>query len=384
MPPLRILQVCSSLAWGGTEMHLPILAAKLMERGHAVHAVCHPKGVILKEAGARHIPACPLPLGAYFDPVATGRFVRLLRREQPDILHLHLSRDLWQTVPAARIAGCGRVILTKHIGSYVRKRDPLHTWLYRHVARIIAVSDVLNKNVRDTCPVTPDRVTTIHHALDLRKYDPAGYDARTVRDALGVPPGACLVGTVGRLSPGKGYEDFLKTARGVLDRLPDGAAHFLVVGAASYGEEGYAAAIRALARDLGLTDRVLFTGFREDVPALLSAMDLFIFPSRAEGLGATLIEAMAMGVACVSTNSDGTQDIIAHEKTGLAVRPGDVEALVEATVRLIRDRMLRDRLASAGQRHVRQHFDLNVMADKIEQVYLEALGIRSGECRVRS
>ncbi len=358
MAPTRILQVCSSLAWGGTEMHVPILSEKLLDRGHDVRLVLHPKGTVVREARERDIPAETIRIGGYFDPASTCALQRCIRRFLPRVIHLHLSRDLWQTVPAALLAKFdGPIVLTKHVGSYVTKRDPLHRWLYRRVSRVITVSETLNRNVRETCPIPPDRVVTVHPALDLARFDPARYDRKHTRRSLDIPADAILVGTVGRVSPGKGYEEFLQAARMLLDRHPDQPLRFVVVGSASYGEEAYHEEIVQYARELNLGETVLFTGFRRDIPALLNAMDVFIFPSRAEGFGATVIEAMAMGVACISTRSDGTLDTVSEGDTGLVFQGGDVEGLVRSVETLLTDEPMRERIAENGFRQVRARFN---------------------------
>ena len=374
MAPARILQVCSSLAWGGTEMHVPILSGKLRARGHDVRLVLHPKGSIAGESRESGFPTETIPIGGYVNPVSTCALGRCIRRFRPHVLHLHLSRDLWQTVPAARLAGYdGPVVLTKHVGSYVTKTDPLHRWLYRRVSRVITVSETLNRNVRETCPIDPDRVVTVHPALDLERFDPTGYDQMETRKSLGFPSGAVVVGTVGRISPGKGYEEFLQAARLLRDRHPDMPLRFLVAGEASYGEEAYHDGIVHYARELNLAETVLFAGFRRDIPALLNAMDVFIFPSRAEGFGATVIEAMAMGVACVSTRSDGTLDTVEDGVTGLVFQGGDAEGLARSVESLLTDEQLRARIAENGCRQARERFNLDAMTDRVEALYAESI-----------
>ena len=374
MAPARILQVCSSLAWGGTEMHVPILSGKLRARGHDVRLVLHPKGSIAGESRESGLPTETIPIGGYVNPVSTCALGRCIRRFRPHVLHLHLSRDLWQTVPAARLAGYdGPVVLTKHVGSYVTKTDPLHRWLYRRVSRVITVSETLNRNVRETCPIDPERVVTVHPALDLERFDPTGYDQMETRKSLGFPSGAVVVGTVGRVSPGKGYEEFLQAARELRDRHPDMPLRFLVAGEASYGEEAYHDGIVHYARELDLAETVLFAGFRRDIPALLNAMDVFIFPSRAEGFGATVIEAMAMGVACVSTRSDGTLDTVEDGVTGLVFQGGDAEGLARSVESLLTDEQLRARIAENGCRQARERFNLDAMTDRVEALYAESI-----------
>lgn len=372
--PTRILQVCSSLAWGGTEMHVPILSGKLRDRGHDVLLALHPKGAIVREARALDIPIETIPVGGYVNPASTCALKRCIRRFRPRVIHLHLSRDLWQTVPAARLAGFGGpILLTKHVGSYVTKKDPVHRWLYRRVSRIITVSETLNRNVRETCPIPPDRVVTVHPALDLERFDPVRYDREDTRRSLDIVPEAIVVGTVGRVSPGKGYEEFLRAARMLRDRHPDKLLRFVVVGSASYGEEAYHDGIVRYARELDLAETVLFTGFRRDIPALLNAMDVFIFPSRAEGFGATVIEAMAMGVACVSTRSDGTLDTVVEGETGLVFQGGDAEGLARSVESLLTDERLRGRIAENGYRQARERFNLDAMADRVEALYAASM-----------
>ena len=308
------------------------------------------------------------------NPVSTCALGRCIRRFRPHVLHLHLSRDLWQTVPAARLAGYdGPVVLTKHVGSYVTKTDPLHRWLYRRVSRVITVSETLNRNVRETCPVDPNRVVTVHPALDLERFDSTGYDRVETRKSLGFPIDAVVVGTVGRVSPGKGYEEFLQAARLLRDRHPNMPLRFLVAGEASYGEEAYHDGIVHYARELDLAETVLFAGFRRDIPALLNAMDVFIFPSRAEGFGATVIEAMAMGVACVSTRSDGTLDTVEDGVTGLVFQGGDAEGLARSVESLLTDGRLRARIAENGCRQARERFNLDAMTDRVEALYAESI-----------
>ena len=374
MAPARILQVCSSLAWGGTEMHVPILAGKLRDRGHDVRLVLHPDGTIAGEARERGFTVETVPIGGYVNPLSTSALRRCIRRFRPLVLHLHLSRDLWQTVPAARLAGFGGpILLTKHVGSYVTKKDPLHRWLYRRVSRVITVSETLNSNVRETCPVPPDRVVTVHPALDLERFDPTRYDREDTRGSLGIASEALLAGTVGRISPGKGYEEFLQAARLLRDRHREMPLRFVVVGEASYGEEAYHESIVRHARELGLGESVLFTGFRRDIPALLNAMDVFIFPSRAEGFGATVIEAMAMGVACVSTRSDGTLDTVEDGETGLVFQAGDADGLARSVESLLKDALLRARIAETGRVRARARFNLDAMTDRVEALYAASM-----------
>lgn len=368
---LRILQVNSSRSWGGMEMHLPLLCRGLGERGHQVFVVCHPEGRIFQELQKGSVPVFPLLMWGYINPVSVWRLAGLIHRKRIDIVHAHYSKDLWHLIPATRLSGKVPVILTKHLGSYILKRDPFHRWIYAHTAKIIANSEVIRHNVIRTCGVHPHRVTTVHYGLDLGRFDPTKIDRGEARRTLGVGDQTRLVGMVARFSPGKGHEDFLLAAKEVSRKLRNSL--FLVVGEASLGEEEYERKIKDMALKLELGKRVIFAGFRQDIPQVMRALDLFVFPSHAEAFGLALIEAMAMETPVISTNCDGVLDIVEDGITGLQIPPGEPEKLAQAIIHLLDDEPKRRTLAQAGRKRIEERFSWEVMMNKIEAIYQEVL-----------
>jgi glycosyltransferase involved in cell wall biosynthesis len=297
-----------------------------------------------------------------------------------DLAHAQHSGDLGTLVPAARL-GARRVpvVLSKRVGSYIAKRDPWHGWLYARVARVLAVSEVIRRNVSDTTPVPPGRVRTLHDAIDLGRFVPGSADRRAVRVSLGLGQDEVGIGFVGRFSPGKGHEELLKAAAALKPRHP--RARFVVVGEASRGEEAYEASVRALAHQLGLEDTVTFTGFRRDVPAVMEAFDVFAFPSHAEAFGVVAIEAMAMARPVVATGSDGILDIVVDGETGLLFPRADAGALAGALARLIEDPALRERLGRAGRARVERDFERERQTERLEGHYREVLAAPAGAAR---
>jgi glycosyltransferase involved in cell wall biosynthesis len=246
------------------------------------------------------------------------------------------------------------VVLIKHVGTMRAKRDPVHRWLYRNVAQVWAISRVIRDNLIATHPLPAAKVEIVYHGLDLAKFRVPGEVRKRVRREFGFADDALVVGIVGRLEPGKGHVEFLRMAGQVARQVPQSA--FLVVGSPTRGEEFRAEPIFRLAQELNLGSRLVFAGFRQDIPAVLSAMDVFAFPSRAEAFGLVLIEAMAAGVPVVSTASDGVLDIVVDGESGLLVPPQDVAALERAVLRLLASPELRSRLGMAGRRRVEQLF----------------------------
>jgi glycosyltransferase involved in cell wall biosynthesis len=301
------------------------------------------------------------------------RLARALSRFRVDIVHSHHSKDLATLVPSLHLLRRRiPLVLSKRMGSAVRKTDPFHRFTYARVDRVLAISSVIRQNVVETTPMDPGKVLLLFDAVDTARFEPSRvHDREGSRRDLGVAPDEMLIGTVGRFSPGKGHEELLEAARILMTR----GLRFklLVAGEASYGERDYEQRIRALAQTLGLERIVRFSGFRRDVPEVMSALDLFVFPSHAEAFGLVLIEAMAMERPVVSTNCDGVLDIVVDGVTGLTVPPKDPVALAAAIERMLADGALRERSGKAGRQRVLELFDQEKQIDRLESLYAELM-----------
>jgi glycosyltransferase involved in cell wall biosynthesis len=316
-----------------------------------------------------------LRVSGYFHPGALLAIARFLRLERVDVIHCQHSKDIATIVPAALLSRrAAPILLSKRVGSYIMKRDPLHRFTYAHVDRVLAISEVIRRNVIATTPAPPERVVTLHDAVDLERFDPLKADRAGVRAEFGATGETILVGFMGRFSPGKGHEEFLDAAALLAPR--HSAMRFLVVGEASRGEEAYAATIRDRAARLGLEGVVRFVGFRTDVPDVLAACDLFAFPSHAEAFGVVLIEAMAMELPVVSTNCDGVLDIVVDGDTGIFVPPKDAAALAAGIGLLGSDPALRASMGRAGRRRVELLFDQRSQTDAFLRHYRELIAAR--------
>jgi glycosyltransferase involved in cell wall biosynthesis len=364
----HVLQTCSSRSWGGLEIQTLEVSTLLLRRGVRVTLAAPPGSRLASAALAAAVPFFPIGGEGYVHPAAVLRLSRFLRAERVDLLHAQHSRDLATIVPAMLLSGSRRpIVLSKRMGSYIRKKDLLHRFTHRYVSRVLSVSEVIRRNVLETLPVPPERVETLHDAIDTARFDPKRVDGSGVRKEFGFSQEEIVVGFVGRFSPGKGHEEFLRAAALLRTRHPE--LRLLVVGEPSHGEEEYAAEIRALAAGLGLDPIVRFAGFRTDIPALMAAFDCFAFPSHAESFGVVLIEAMAMEAGIVSTNCDGILDIMVNGETGLMVPPGDAEALARGLERLIAEPEFRRAMGTGARRRVLQLFDQERQIDRLQLIY---------------
>lgn len=344
------------------------MSTSLAARGHRMTLASLPDSRLLRAAAERGIRTLPLAMSGYVHPLLTFRLSRAIRDQGVNIVHAQHSRDIATVVPAMLLSGIRPpVVLSKRVGSLLTKRDPFHRLTYGHVSRVLAVSSVIRKNVIETTPVPPERVTVLHDAVDTKRFNPSTVDAGAFRRSLGISDDTLVVGCLGRFSPGKGHEELLQAAAVVRDTCP--GVQFVVVGEASFGEEAYAKSVRDLAARLRLEEMVLFTGFRSDVPEVMASFDIFAFPSHAEAFGMALIEAMAMQKPVVASSSDGVLDIVQQEVSGVLVPPKNPLALALAITRLIDNPDLRVRLGQAARARVVEHFDQGRQIDSLEATY---------------
>lgn len=365
---LNVLFSCGSRSWGGLEIITLQTALKLAERGAEVNMLCLPGSKLEEQAVNSGIHTIPISGKKSTVLSSILKLKKLLKNSDVDIIHTHLSHDLWILSPALRYSRSKtKLFLTKHMESGVEKKDMLHRYLYKKVNAIFAISSFIKQNVISTCPVAPDIVYLIPDGIDLGKFDAAKIDKNAVRGSLGIPPGKLLIGMAGRMTPGKGHEEFLESAAILNSGYPE-KLHFCIIGGASLGEDDYEADIRRLADKLKIGN-ITFTGQTDEPARLIGGLDILSFPSHNESFGLVLIEAMALNVPAAASGKSGVLDIITDNETGLLFEPRNAQSQSEALARLIESSELRRKLASAARKNVEEKFDLEVITSKLLEFY---------------
>ena len=207
-------------------------------------------------------------------------------------------------------------------------------------------------------------VETLYQGLDRAAIAALGA-SDGVRDEFGIPDDAPLVGMVANFKPHKGHAELMRAVVKVRRAIPE--VRFMLVGVGPLE-----AGVRADAERLGVEDAVIFTGFRDDVPRILGALDVFTLASTYEGLSIALIEAMALGKAVVVTKAGGHAEVVSDRQDGLLVPTEDVPALADGLIAVLEDGELRDRLGIAARRRA-EDFDIRRTVRRTEQVYEELL-----------
>ena len=361
--PLSLAHVTGETGFSGGEVQVFLLLEGLRKRGHTSVLLCPEGSRSGEQAARRGIEVRAIPTGNGWSLRGIFRVRRELRACRPDLVHLHTGRANWLGGLAAWSLGLP-ALTTRRMDRPV-KRDVRTRFMYsRVVRRAVAISDAVRARlIEGGVPAAMIRV--IPSAVDPEaRFPQLGRTATRAQAALASDAALLLV--VAALYPRKGVDVLLDALAKLAD---DGLRPALWIA----GDGPARGALEKQSRELGLDHQVRFLGERGDVADLLAACDVFILPSRSEGLGVAALEAMAAGRAVVAARVGGLAEAVIDERTGLLVPPGDPSALAGALARLLRDPALRARLADAGPARVDANFRADRLVAAYEDLYFELL-----------
>lgn len=371
----RVLHVVRP-ARGGMKKHLEILFRGLNCEKYHLYLAAPPDDEIITslEPFARKI--FPVPIAEGWDPIRDWQIVRtlcsLIKSERIDLVHTHGLRAGVLGRLAALFAGHRAAVATFHnlldakTSFFVFIRF-LQAFLNRFAtSHIITVSKALQEEVQKYTWTPPEKITVIYNGIDQQVFSNRGTLPLLTPLSFGLPRNLPVVGAVARLEPRKGIK-YLIEAVPLVDKYY-GPAYFFIVGDGPERES-----LEELAKKMNLTERVVFTGFRSDIPRLLSLFDLAVIPSVQEGLSIFCLEALASGLAVVATSVGGLREIIRDGETGVLVPPADPAALARAVGELLKNREFAALLARQGRELVARNFSHTQMIKKTEQIYEKVL-----------
>jgi glycosyltransferase involved in cell wall biosynthesis len=372
---IRVVEVLASGTNGGAQEHLYGLLSRIDRDRYDVSVVALSAG-----SGTRKIARLGVPV-LVIEEKDDDRAVDVLAAQViancPDVVHSHMYRAEIVGTRAALLAGerLGRrpyIVSTVHSSRVRTSEDRAAVRaLTPSMDRLVAVSQsIVRKISHERGGLAP--VSLIYNGVDLDRYDHQE-PCCTLREEYGMEPNSQIVGVVARLEPEKGHPTLLEAWPAVLRRCPD--ANLLIV-----GEGSQRAALERQANDLRIGHRVVFTGRRDDIPAVTAALDVAVLPSYREAQGLSILEAMALTRPVVASNVGGIPEMIQDGVTGLLVPPHDPDALAVAIGRLLGDHPLADMLARAGHDLVHDRFCIQLMVRAIEALYDEgARSVRGGD-----
>ncbi|MDO8546004.1 MAG: glycosyltransferase family 4 protein [Nitrospirales bacterium] len=357
------------------------LAQHLRKQGHQVVLACSDDP---GEAGQSFVETLRrmgfevlvLPLkrtiAPWSDLRATVELYRHLRRRRFDVVHTQTAKAGMVGRIAAFLARVPVIVYTAHAFPFHEYLSPWRIRLYSLLERLasllchaIAVdSECVRSRGLAFHVAPPEKIRVIPMGIDTERFDPGKYRAEraAIRVELGLRPDATVIGAVARFVPDKGLDVLLQTVSLLAKRFPD--LQCLLTGDGPLKED-----LRNLSRTLGLEGRVLFAGYRTDIPRVLSAMDLYMLPTRREGFGVAFAEAMSMEVPVIASRIPPLDEIVADGHTGALADVGSPDAFARAAEPLLADPDLRRKMGQAARQRVLERFEQLLMCRAYERLF---------------
>lgn len=369
---LTIAQANFHQLWGGQAEVVLSLAKSLNFRGHRALIVAPPGSELAKravEAKVETFTGCRFVRG--FRPLKFYRDVRQLREflrgNGVQIYHCHGSQDHW--IGASAISGMSsppKIVRTRH-NIYPVKNHIFNRWIFRTMtAQVITIFGDQARFFTDTGLLKPEQLHTIHSPLP-QEFVEAGEVPRVVRNELKLADDVPLIGFAANFHADKAPLNFAAMAARIASAMPN--VHFAMA-----GHGPLEAATREEVERLNLSDRFHLLGFRKDILNVMASYDLLVLPSVTREASSTVLkQAASLGKPVVATDVGGTREVVAAGETGLIVPPGDVPALADAVLTLLRDPARAKTMGQAGRQRALSHFAAHAIAEQTEAVYRKVL-----------
>ena len=363
---MSLFHIDSGKEWRGGQRQSFFLSRALKRRGLPFVFVVQPESPLHQRAAEEELPVFPLKIKSELDFGAVFRLARAMKRQKCILAHFHDAHSVSVGSMAASLAKVPLRVISRRV-DFPLKRNYFSRRKYtQNVDAIIAIS----KGVKDVLVeggIDSKRIKVIPSGIDFAPYQEAA-SSDYLRREFSFSADDYLVGIVAHLADHKGHKYLIQATKILKEH--SSKIKVIIVGSGPLHME-----LTKQAEESGVRDIVFFLGFRKDVPQILSSLDLFVLSSYLEGMGSSLLDAMACRLPVVATKVGGIPEVVMHKETGLLVPPRSPSALAKAILKLYEDRDLASRLGDKGYRVVHQKFSSEAMAEKIIQLY-ENLGLR--------
>ena len=354
------LHIDTARTWRGGQNQVLLTVLGLRAAGARAMLVADPEGE-LRQRAAEGLELVALSPKSEMDLSAAWRLSRLIKQVRPDVVHAHDPHGVAMAALALSMGTSERspaLVASRRVDFHI-KQNALSRWKYRQVNCFICSSEAIRHMlVGDGVPES--RTTIVYEGIDIERVEAA--PALDLHAELWLPRHAPIVGNVAALVPHKGQRHLIEAAALVVQKVPD--ARFVIAGEGELRHQ-----LERLVAEHRLDKHVFLLGFRPDVLSVQKAFDIFAMSSVTEGLGTSLLDAMACAKPIVATTAGGIPEVVVDGQTGLLVPPRDHHAMAAALVRLLNDETLRQRMGAAGRTRVRQVFSVEEMVRRTMDVY---------------
>lgn len=379
MKKIKVAQVITRMDWGGSPDIIRILCKRFDTKIYDVRLICGPTARPSEKTKdffqnfrdkIFHINHLRRNINIYNDCLAVINLYRLFRKEKFDIVHTHTAKAGALGRIAARLAGVSFIIHSPHghnfygyFGPFISKVTVILERAISHFTTKIIVSTKLEKEDMVAFNVAkPEKIVVINSGVELENYRDVVIDGQELRDQLKLDKYKPIVGMIGRLEPVKGPQYLIEAAKLVIEDFPE--VTFLIAGEGSLRNE-----LEMQCKNANILDKIVFTGWTEDVPEILSTLHILVLPSLNEAVGRILIEAGASGIPVVASNVGGVPQIVNNNQTGLLVPPKDPYIMAQAIISLLKDKEKRKKMGQAAQKWIDSKFSAHTMFEQISNLY---------------
>lgn len=358
---MSLFQIDAGREWRGGQRQVLLLAREIHAAGYPSHLVVQPGSPLHNRAREEGLPVIPVRMRSEADPLAVARLALEMKRRRCRLVHYHDAHSISVGQAAAGIVKVPLRFISRRVDFPIGD-SPLSRRKYtKDVDRIIAVSTGVEKVLVDG-GVDPGRIAVIPDGIDLTPFE--GIEKSDyLHKELGFKKSDFLVGIVAHLADHKGHKYLIRATRLLADHP---RIKVIIVGEGPLKME-----LTRQAEDDEVRDMVFFLGFREDIPRILASLDVFVLSSYLEGMGSSLLDAMACRLPMVATRVGGIPDVVEDGVNGFLVPARSPEALAKALLRLYEDRKLGRRLGEEGHRIVHSRFSAEAMARRVVALYEE-------------
>lgn len=364
---IRTIHIDTARTWRGGQNQALLTVKGLRALGHPTMLVAHPDGELRRRA-PQDTDLVPLAPRFEVDFHAAWKLARIIRAFEPALLHAHDPHGVALAALALgfRMPWPPPLLVASRRVDFRLAGNTLSRAKYRQVDRFICASAAIGRILAGD-GIEPDRIVTVHEGVDLLHV--ADAPPLSIHETFWLPHGAPIVLNVAALVPHKGQRYLIDAFAGVVRKVPD--ARLVILGQGELQE--------SLTRQVhhhALEKHVLLPGFRTDVLSLMKTADIFTMSSVMEGLGTSLLDAMACARPIVATDTGGIPEVVVHDETGLLVPPKDADSLADALVTLLKDEERARRYGAAGYERVHRRFSVEHMVNETVAVYERSIASR--------
>ena len=360
---INVLRVVSNLGTGGVQIRLASLIPYLNKGKFNIFICSFQDGPLKKTLIRAGFKVYIVKRRSKFDPICINRLIKIIKKEKIHIIHTHAHKPNTTARIAAILAKVPVIIANEHNVDEWKSgfQKTTDRFLAKRTDKIIVVSKAVQK-FYELSGIPKNKFHLIYNGLDLSKFDNKK-SRESKRKELGINEETFVIGTVGRIHPQKGHEFLIEVGEKLSKE--NGSILFLIIGGGYLKEK-----LERKIKSLNIEKHFLFLGEREDLPELLSCMDIFILSSVREGFPNVILEAMASSLPVVATDVGGVKELMIDNQTGFIVPPAKPSLLYENVSKLIKDKELRHKMGNAGFEQVKQ-FSIEKMARETEDLYQE-------------